>query len=413
MNKHTRAHFLTLDAEDQLAQFREEFNLPDDLIYLDGNSLGAMPKTARKRAIEIVAKEWGQDLISSWNKNNWFNLSEQLGQKVARLIGADSDEVMVCDSTGLNLYKCLSMALEINQDRNIILMEGSNFPTDNYMAQGLCKQLKNTHRILFTEKEDILPAVTDDVAVVCLTQVHYKMGHILDMQAITEKAHQVGTLVIWDLCHSTGAIAVDVNKYQVDFAIGCTYKYLNGGPGSPAYIFVARRHQGKAEQPRSGWWGHATPFAFEQDYRPAKDIWQTMTGTQPILSLAVLDCGLDITLRANIDQIRKKSVLLTDYFISLVEEHCGHFGLKLASPRNSKHRGSQVSFYHPEGYAIIQALIAHQVVGDFRAPDIIRFGFTPLYTRYVDVWDAVICIKKIMQQGLWKKSEYQQKAIVT
>jgi len=413
MSSNSRDFYQTLDEKDVLGEFKNEFILPDDLIYLDGNSLGAMPKAAKNRGMEVIEKQWGQDLISSWNKHHWFNLAAELGDKIANLIGATQGEVIVCDSTGLNLYKCLSMALDINSDRKVILMEGSNFPTDNYMAQGLCKQLDKNHHIRFRENQDLLEAINDDIAVVCLTQVHYKMGHILDMQAITEKAHQVGALVIWDLCHSAGAIPVELNHCNVDFAVGCTYKYLNGGPGSPAYLFVAKRHQGKATQPLTGWWSHKSPFAFEQDYSPANNIWQAMTGTQPIISLSVLDCGLEIMLRANIHEIRKKSVLLTDYFISLVEEYCSAFDFKLACPNNSAYRGSQVSFCHPNGYAIMQALIADNVVGDFRAPDVIRFGFAPLYTRYVDVWDAVMCLQTIMKQERWKKYENNQQAIVT
>jgi len=372
-----------------------------------------MPKAAKIRAMEVIEKQWAKDLINSWNKNDWFQLPVQLGNKIACLIGAEPGEVMVCDNTGINLYKCLAMALALNPDRNVIVMEDSNFPTNNYMAQGLCKQLDSDQHIQFTEKENILDAITEEVAVVCLTQVHYKLGHILDMKTITEKAHQVGALVIWDLCHSTGAIPVELNRCNVDFAVGCTYKYLNGGPGSPAYLFVANRHQGKAIQPLTGWWSHTAPFAFEKNYRPADDIRQTQTGTQPIISLSLLDCGLEIMMRANIHNIRKKSVLLTQYFISLMREYCQEFGFKLASPETSEERGSQVSYYHPDGYAIMQALIANQVVGDFRAPDIIRFGFAPLYNRYVDVWDAIMCLRKIMLQKLWKHPDYEKKAAVT
>ncbi len=413
MSEYSRDFFLDLDSRDKLASFRDEFCLPEGMIYLDGNSLGAMPLSAKKRVADVVEREWGQDLITSWNKNSWFHLAEKLGDKIARLIGAGLGEVMTCDATGLNLYKLLSMALDMRPDRKVIVMEGSNFPTDNYMAQGLIKQLGRGHQIRFIEKEDIMDAITEDVAVVSLTQVHYKTGHLLDMKAITEKAHEAGALVIWDLCHSAGALPVDLNGCNADFALGCGYKYINGGPGAPAFIFVAMRHQGNATQPLTGWWGHEAPFAFEQDYRPANNIRQMLTGTQPILSLAVLECGIDILCRADMVEIHEKSMNLCDYFIDLVKAYCAGHGFSLATPRRRDERGSQVSFSHEQGFAIMQALIAAKVVGDFRAPDIIRFGFTPLYTRFVDVWDAVMRLKNIMENDLWQKPEYNQLTDVT
>ncbi len=409
----TRDFFQELDHQDVLAHFREDFHLPDGMIYLDGNSLGARPKAASARAQDVVAREWGQDLITSWNKNGWFHLAEKVGDKIAGLIGAAPGEVMACDATGINLYKLLSMALDLRPDRKIIVMEGSNFPTDNYMAQGLIQQLDRGHEIYFAEQEAILAAITEEVAVVCLTQVHYKTGHLHDMAAITEKAHQVGALVIWDLCHSAGALPVDLNGCHADFAVGCGYKYLNGGPGAPAFIFVAQRHQGKARQPLTGWWSHAAPFAFEQDYRPADTIWQTLTGTQSILALSVLECGIDIMLRVDMAKLRAKSIALCDYFITLMDQHCDGFGFSLESPRDGDGRGSQISLSHSKAFAIMQALIAENVVGDFRAPDIMRFGFTPLYTRYVDIWDAVMCLKNIMEKELWQKAEYGQLTAVT
>ncbi len=409
----TREFFLGLDRQDVLAHFREDFHLPDGMIYLDGNSLGARPKAASARAQDVVAREWGQDLITSWNKNGWFHLAEKVGDKIGGLIGAAPGEVMACDATGINLYKLLSMALDLRPDRKIIVMEGSNFPTDNYMAQGLIQQLGRGHEIYFAEQEAILAAITEEVAVVCLTQVHYKTGHLHDMAAITQKAHRAGALVIWDLCHSAGALPVDLNGCHADFAVGCGYKYLNGGPGAPAFIFMAKRHQGKARQPLTGWWSHAAPFAFEQDYRPADNIWQTLTGTQSILALSVLECGIDIMLRVDMAKLRAKSIALSEYFIALTDQHCDGFGLSLASPRDGDARGSQVSLSHSKAFAIMQALIAENVVGDFRAPDIMRFGFTPLYTRYVDIWDAVMGLKNIMEKELWLKAEYGQLTVVT
>lgn len=413
MPSSSRDFYLDLDQQDPLACFRDEFYLREGLIYLDGNSLGAMPLVAKQRALEVVEKEWGEDLITSWNKNGWFHKAETIGDKIAQLVGADPGEVMACDATGLNLYKLLSLSLNMRPDRKVIVMEGSNFPTDHYMAQGLIAQLGQGHEIRFVEKDQIMDAITEDVAVVCLTEVHYKTGHLLDMKAITEKAHDIGALMIWDLCHSAGALPIDLNGCNVDFALGCGYKYLNGGPGAPSFIFVAKHHQGKAIQPLTGWWGHAAPFAFERDYRPADTIWQMLTGTQPMLSLAVLECGIDIMTRADMSLIREKSIKLCDYFISLVEEHCAGFGFELASPREGQQRGSQISFTHRNSFAVMQALIADEVVGDFRAPDIIRFGFTPLYVRYVDVWDAVMRLKNIMEKDLWQNPEYHKLSAVT
>jgi len=413
MTKLTRDFFLDLDLRDVLAPLRNEFSLPEGLIYLDGNSLGAMPLSAEARARDVVVREWGQDLITSWNRNGWFHLAEKLGDKIARLIGAEAGEVMVCDATGINLYKLLSMALDMRPDRRTIIMEGSNFPTDNYMAQGLISRMGQGHQINFAEQDTILDAITEDVAVVSLTQVHYKTGQLLNMKQITDRAHEVGALVIWDLCHSAGALPVDLKGCDADFALGCGYKFLNGGPGAPAFIHVARRHQGKATQPLTGWWGHAAPFAFEKDYRPADNIWQTLTGTQPILSLSVLECGLDIFSHVDMADIREKSLNLGDYFIALMEEYCADFGFSLATPRERQNRASQVSFTHPRGFAIMQALIADGVVGDFRTPDIVRFGLTPLYCRYIDIWDAVMRLKSIMEQELWNKPEYHKLTAVT
>lgn len=415
MNKTTysRDLFLEMDKEDELATFRDEFFLPEGLIYLDGNSLGPLPLSAKQRARDLVEKEWGEDLITSWNKNNWFHLAERLGNQLAQLIGAEKGEVIICDSTGLNLYKALAIALDMRSDRKMIVMEGSNFPTDNYIAQGIIRQLDKNHEIHFAEKDTILDSITKDVAVVCLTQVHYKTGHLLDMKTITEKAHRMGALVIWDLCHSAGALPVHLNECRADFAVGCSYKYLNGGPGAPAYIFLASRHQGKAVQPLTGWWSHSAPFAFERDYRPAGSIWQTMTGTQPIISMSILESGLNIANRVDMDKVREKSIRQCDFFIELVEKYCTGLGFSLVTPRESNLRGSQVSFCHQDGYAIMQALIADKVIGDYRDPDIVRFGIAPLYIRYVDIWDAVMRLKNIMEKELWKNPAYQQRLAVT
>lgn len=413
MNVITRAHCEALDAQDLLAHFRDKFSIPPGTLYLDGNSLGVMPKGAMARATEVVEQEWGVGLIKSWNDASWWDLPLTLGDKIATLIGADAGEVIVTDSTGINLHKVLSAALQLVPDRRVIVMEGSNFPTDNYMAQGLVAQLGDGYEIRFAEEHELEQAIDDDVAVVCLTQVHYKSGRMLDMQALTAAVHSVGAVAIWDLCHSAGALPVALNACKVDFAVGCTYKYLNGGPGSPGFIYAALRHQGKVQQPLTGWWGHADPFAFERDYRPATNIRQMLSGTQGILSLALIEVGLDLFLQADMALVREKSKALTGLFIDLVEQRCAGHNLNLVSPRDAEKRGSQVSLSHEQGFAIVQALIARGVVGDFRAPANMRFGFAPLYIGYADVWDAVEHLSQILEGQEWKREEFNQRSAVT
>ncbi|MFT6956095.1 MAG: kynureninase [Halieaceae bacterium] len=413
MKKITRTDCQASDAADPLADFRDEFSLPEGMVYLDGNSLGVKPKAALARVHEVVEREWGEDLIKSWNQAGWWDLPLVLGDKIARLTGADSGEIVVTDSTGINIYKALAAALALVPDRRVIVMEGSNFPTNNYMGQGLVEQLGDGYEIRFVEEDGLAAAVDETVAVVCLTQVHYKSGRVLDMAAITAATQAVGAISIWDLCHSVGALGVELNACNVDFAVGCTYKYLNGGPGSPAFIYMAKRHQGRVQQPLTGWWGHAAPFTFERDYRPATDIRQMLSGTQGILSLAVTEVGLDMFLRADMIQIREKSKALTDLFISLIDQRCSLYGFGLVSPRNAQLRGSQVSLNHEQGYAIMQALIARNVIGDFRAPQNMRFGFAPLYIGYTDVWDAVEQLVQIMDTEEWRREEFSQRSAVT
>lgn len=414
MQKITRQDCIRLDQDDALADFRDEFDLPDNAIYMCGNSLGAMPKKAIDKANEVVLEQWRNSLIKSWNIHGWFTLSQTIGDKLATTIGAQAGEVVVTDATGLNVFKVLAAGLALNPTRKKILMEGSNFPTDNYTAQGLVGLLGNQHEIVFVEGVDgILDAIDDSIAVVCLTQVHYKTGRLLDMQKITQKTHAHGAISIWDLCHSAGALPIDLNACNVDFAVGCTYKYYNGGPGSPAYVFAAKRHHGKALQPLTGWYSHKAPFAFERDYRPADNINQMLSGTQPIISLAVAEIGIEMMSRADMNDIRSKSQRLGDLFIQLIEQECGEFGFKLISPKDPQQRGSQVAMSHEHGYAIVQALIAHGVMGDFRAPDTLRFGLTPLYLRYIDVWDAVACLRDIMYSNAWQGDEFNRKLAVT
>ncbi|MDI1271320.1 MAG: kynureninase [Polaromonas sp.] len=415
-----------LDARDALRPLRDHFVLPEGVIYLDGNSLGVLPKSAAARVADVITREWGQDLIRAWNSAGWFNLPQRLGDKIASLIGAGPGEVVATDSTSVNLYKVLSAALNMAAEdapaRKVIVSERSNFPTDLYIAEGLCRE--RGYRLLLVEPDEITAALTPDAAVLMLTHVNYRTGAMHDMAALTQAAHAAGVLVVWDLAHSAGAVPVDLQGANADFAIGCGYKYLNGGPGAPAFVWVHPRHADRFRQPLSGWWGHAAPFEFTPDYRPAPGITRYLCGTQPILSLAALECGLEVFGAAEalggMAALRAKSLALTDLFISLVERCPGH-GLGLATPREHAQRGSQVCLTRSEGaYAIVQALVARGVIGDFRAgsgdgrhPDILRFGFTPLYIGFEDVWHAVEHLKQVLEAAEWKRPEFNQKHAVT
>jgi kynureninase len=420
-----------LDAQDPLATLRDQFTLPEGVIYLDGNSLGVLPKAAPARIADVVAREWGEGLIRSWNSANWFDLPQRLGDKVARLIGAAPGEVVCTDSTSVNLYKVLFAALgQARQDepgRRVVISERSNFPTDLYIAESLCRERGFTLRLI--DASELPAALTDEVAVLMLTHVNYRTGAMHDMKALTAAAHGAGALTVWDLAHSAGAVPVALNESNADFAIGCGYKYLNGGPGAPAFVWVHTRHAGRFEQPLSGWWGHAAPFEFTPHYRPAPGVARYLCGTQPIVALAGLECGLDTVLAAeafdggqgSMAALRAKSLALTDTFIALAQERCaGRF--TLITPREHAQRGSQVCLALRDGgpgaYAIVQALIARGVIGDFRAgdaqmPDILRFGFTPLYLGYQDVWHAVEHLVQVLEGEEWKRPEFNQKLAVT
>ncbi|WP_421956055.1 kynureninase [Polaromonas sp.] len=417
-----------LDKQDPLRELRYQFTLPEGVIYLDGNSLGALPNTAAARVAQAVTQEWGQGLIRSWNEAGWFDLPQRLGDKIAQLIGANPGEVVATDSTSINLYKVLNTALHIAAadapQRKVLLSERSNFPTDLYIAEGLCRE--RGMRLLLVEPEEIAAALTAEVAVLMLTHVNYRTGAMHDMQAVTRAAHAAGILTVWDLAHSAGAVPVDLNGAQADFSVGCGYKYLNGGPGAPAFVWVNPKHADRFWQPLSGWWGHAAPFEFTPDYRPAPGITRYLCGTQAILSLTALECGLDTVLAAQalggMQALRRKSLALTDLFITLVEERCAGHGLGLATPREHAQRGSQVCLTKTESaYAIVLALIARGVIGDFRAGDgdagkhldILRFGFTPLYIGFEDVWNAVEHLKQVLDSREWQRPEFNQKNAVT
>jgi kynureninase len=395
----SRSDCLARDAADTLAPLREQFDLPAGVIYLDGNSLGARPKAALTRATEVIAKEWGKDLITSWNSAGWFEMPKRLGNQLAPLLGAHDGEVVVTDTTSINLFKALAAALheQAHSGRKTIVTERSNFPTDIYMAQGLTSWLDRGYEVRLVDSPDQLPqAIGADTAVVMLTHVNYRTGYQHDMAAISALAHQHGALIVWDLAHSAGAVPLDLHADGADYAVGCTYKYLNGGPGAPAFIWVPQRRQEQFRHPLSGWWGHANPFAMAPDFAPTAGIGRALCGTQPITSLAMVECGLDVFAQTGMAAIRAKSLALTDLFIALVEQRCASHPLGLVTPREHARRGSQVSFTHPHGYAVMQALIARGVIGDYREPEIMRFGFTPLYTSFADVWDAVEILKQIL-----------------
>ncbi|MCE3270064.1 MAG: kynU [Ramlibacter sp.] len=413
---------LALDAQDPLRHLRGLFTLPEGVIYLDGNSLGPLPKAAPERIARAVQQEWGEGLIRSWNTAGWFELPQRLGDRIGTLVGARPGEVVATDSTSINLFKVLSAALSIAHvdalSRRTIVSERSNFPTDLYIAEALCRERGMTLRLV--EPDGIARALDADTAVLMLTHVNYRTGAMHDMRAVTAAAHAAGALVVWDLAHSAGAVEVDLHGADADFAIGCGYKYLNGGPGAPAFVWVHPRHADRFWQPLAGWWGHAAPFAFTPDYRPAAGIARYLCGTQPILSMTALECGLDTLLAAEplggMPALRRKSLALTDLFIALVEERCASHGLGLATPREHARRGSQVCLTRDEGaYAIVQALIARGVIGDFRAgrPDILRFGLTPLYLRFADVWHAVEHLRQVLDTGEWRRDEFNRQHAVT
>jgi len=401
-----------LDARDPLGSFRDEFHLRQGLIYVDGNSLGALPRATVERLTTVVSQEWGEGLITSWLGANWVNAPRRIGDKIGAILGARSGELIAADSTSVNIFKALTAAISLRPGRNIILSESTNFPTDVYMMQGIEAFSGGRLRSVTADPDTVLDRLDDDVAVLLLTQVHYKSGLIRDMADVTRRAHAKGALVVWDLSHSAGAIEVDLNAAQADFAIGCGYKFLNGGPGAPAFLFVAGRHH-VAMPVLSGWFGHASPFTFEESYRPAEGIERFLCGTPPVLGLAALECGVDLLSRADMRELRRKSVRLSQLFIELMEIHCARFGFSLISPLDPELRGSQVSYAHPNGYEIVQALKECDVIGDFRAPDILRFGLTPLYLRYRDVVEAVERLRDVCLNRTWDKPKYRERATVT
>lgn len=408
----TAAQIAAMDAADKLARFREEFSIREGLIYLDGNSLGVLPRRTTKRMTRAVEQEWGEGLISSWLGADWVNSPRRIGDKIARLIGAEPGEVIAGESTSINIFKALTAALSLNEGRKVLLTETGNFPTDNYIMQGLAQFSGGALECKEVAPDGILDALDETVGVLLLTQVHYKTAKIRDMAEVTRRAHDAGALVVWDLSHSAGAIEVDLNGAHADFAVGCGYKFLNGGPGAPAYLFAAKRHH-KARPVLSGWFGHARPFDFDGQFEPASGIDRFQCGTPPVLGMSALEEGVDLMLEGDMASIRKKSLALSDLFIQLIEERCGAFGFECICPSNSEERGSQVAFAHPRAYEMMQALKAREVIGDFRAPDIMRFGLTPLYLSFADIAEAVDRLRSICDTRAWDREEYRTRAAVT
>jgi len=387
------------------------FRLPDGVIYLDGNSLGPLPANVTDRVQRMISEEWGKQLIRGWNSAGWMLQPRRIGDRIGRLIGAPEGTVVIGDTLSIKVYQALAAALELNPARRVILSDNGNFPSDLYMAEGLLRSLDRGYTLRIVAPEDVEDAIDETIAVLMLTEVDYRTGRLHDMTALTEKARLGGALTVWDLAHSAGAIPVDVVGAKADFAVGCTYKYLNGGPGAPAFIYVAPRHADTARPALSGWLGHQAPFAFDLDYRPGSGIERMRVGTPPVIAMAALEAALDVWEGVDINDVRKASIALADLFIREVEARCPE--LTLASPRDGNKRGSQVSFRHPNGYAIMQALIARGVIGDFRAPDAIRFGFTPLYIGEAEVRAAVDRIEDVVNNRRWDATEYRKMAVVT
>ncbi|MEE4337438.1 kynureninase [Erythrobacter sp.] len=398
-----------LDAADPLAPFIDRFDLPERVIYLDGNSLGALPRATMPAMERAVREEWGKGLIRSWNDAGWFDMAQRIGGKIAPLIGAAPSEVIACDSTSVNLFKLISAALDMRPGRKVVLSEPGNFPTDLYMVAGLERQGLAVRRL--ASREELVGTLDEDVALLMLTHVHYKTGALHDMRALTKAAHQAGALVLWDLSHSTGAVPVDLGGVNADFAVGCGYKYLCGGPGAPAFAYVAERHHADLAQPLTGWFGHAAPFDFSDDYEAAPGVEQLLCGTSPVLGLTALEVGVDLIAEIGVERLHAKSRALSGFFLKSLAE--SGIALDLVSPSDSLARGSQLSFRHEQAYPICQALIARGVIGDFRAPDILRLGFAPAYLRFADISEAARHLAEVLTGEEWRRDEFNRRAAVT
>ena len=410
----TRDQALDLDRRSPLASRRELFELPDGLVYLCGNSLGALPRAVPDRVADVVRREWGSGLVGSWNSADWTHLSARVARRLAPLLGVRADDVVVGDSTSVTLFKTMVAAARLRPGRNVLVVEPTTFPTDGYVAAGVARTLGMELR--WCDPADPAAALDDDVAVLALTHVDFRSGAMFDLAGLTGAAHDAGALVLWDLCHSAGAVPVDLAGAGADFAVGCTYKYLNGGPGSPAFVWVAPEHQDRLEQPITGWWGHARPFDMVLDYEPAPGVTRMTVGTPPVLALSALETALEVFEGVTMADLRAASLSLTDLFIALVDERLpgvAEGGFEVVTPRDHARRGSQVALRHPDAYGIVQALIARGVVGDFRSPDIVRFGFAPLYVTHADVFDAVEHLVGVLEKGEHLEPAYASRNPVT
>ena len=412
----TRSDCEALDRVDPLGVIRERFSVPDNVVYLDGNSLGALPLTTISRLNDTIRREWGVGLIRSWNSADWVTLPKRVGAAIAGLLGASADEVVAADSTSVNIFKLLAGALALATQRHparrVILSERGNFPTDVYIAQGIIEALGGGFELRLVEG-DIEAAFDEHTAVALITQVDYCTGRLHNMKRLNAAARRAGTKILWDLSHSAGAVPIELNQDGAELAVGCGYKYLNGGPGAPAYLYVQRALQADFPTLLSGWFGHAAPFDFSANFAPAPGIDRFQCGTPSVLAMTALSCGLDTFAGVDMLELRRKSLAQSDLFWTLMDEHCGEFGFACASPRDHAMRGSQLSFAHDHAYAIMQAIIDRGVIGDFRQPNLLRFGFTPLYLRYVDLWDAVMVIRDVMQSSTWKADRYRHRNKVT
>ncbi len=401
-----------LDISDRLAECRKQFVLPAGVAYFDGMSLGALPKIASDRVAAVIESQWGEGLVRSWNTAGWIEMPQRIGGKIAPLLGADADEVVVADSTSVNLFKLLVAALRLRPDRRVIVIESSNFPTDIYIARGV-EELHPGVEVKIVPGGQVDHALDDKVAVVMLTHVDFKTAEIHNMAKITARAHDAGAIVLWDLSHSTGAVPLDLHGCDADLAVGCGYKYLNGGPGAPAFMFVARHHQEQIDQPITAWMGHAKPFDFDLNYTPAQGVKRLLSGTPMIVSLAAMEAGLDIWNQVDLHSVREKSIAMSELFVRIVAQRSTDPQLKLASPSDPKRRGGHLAFQHPQGYAVMQALIDRGVIGDFRDPDLMRFGFAPLYLRFADVWTAANALVEVVETNAWDHPRFRERAAVT
>jgi kynureninase len=399
-----------LDERSALAGCRDLFDLPPGTVYLDGNSLGALPRAVPDRLSRAVVEQWGQGLISSWNTADWINIARRVAARIAPIVGVGAGDVHVGDSTSVTLFKAMVAACRLRPGRSVIVIEPSTFPTDGYVAAGVARLLGLELR--WCDPEDPAASLDEDVALLSLTHVDFRSGRMYDMPALTRAAHEAGALMLWDLCHSAGAVPVELAEHDVDLAVGCTYKYLNGGPGSPAFVYAAPRLQTDLDQPIPGWMGHARPFDMERDYAPGEGIARLASGTPPVLALTALEAALEVFEGIDHPTLRAASLSLTDLFIALVDARLGSV-FEVITPREHEQRGSQVSLRHEHAYGVVQALIARQVIGDFRTPDVARFGFAPLYVTHVDVYDAVEQLVAVMDGEEYLRPEYASRNAVT